>query len=227
MLELITLLLQESLFFLGYITGKSEFPKQLPRQEEEALIVRMLDGDDDARQTLITHNLRLVSHIARKYTVPGHGADDLISIGVIGLIKAVNSYKPHAGTSLGTYAARCIENEILMTLRASRKYRGDVSLQDSVGTDGEGNDITYMDILGTDPDDLENAVIRRVTLEKVHQVLSALPPRERLVLELRYGITDGKQHPQHEVAEVLGISRSYVSRVEKKAIGLLREAIQT
>ena len=227
MLELITLLLQESLFFLGYITGKSEFPKQLPRQEEEALIARMLDGDDDARQSLITHNLRLVSHIARKYTVPGHGADDLISIGVIGLIKAVNSYKPHAGTALGTYAARCIENEILMTLRASRKYRGDVSLQDSVGTDGEGNDITYMDILGTDPDDLENAVIRRVTLEKVHQVLSALPPRERLVLELRYGITDGKQHPQHEVAEVLGISRSYVSRVEKKAIGLLREAIQT
>ncbi|MBQ2930237.1 MAG: RNA polymerase sporulation sigma factor SigK [Clostridia bacterium] len=227
MLELITLLLQESLFFLGYITGKSEFPKQLPRQEEEALIVRMLEGDDDARQSLITHNLRLVSHIARKYTVPGYGADDLISIGVIGLIKAVNSYKPHAGTALGTYAARCIENEILMTLRASRKYRGDVSLQDSVGTDGEGNDITYMDILGTDPDDLENAVIRRVTLEKVHQVLSALPPRERLVLELRYGITDGKQHPQHEVAEVLGISRSYVSRVEKKAIGLLREAIQT
>ena len=227
MLELATLLLQESLCFLGYITGKSEFPKQLPRQEEEALIARMLDGDDDARQSLITHNLRLVSHIARKYTVPGHGADDLISIGVIGLIKAVNSYKPHAGTALGTYAARCIENEILMTLRASRKYRGDVSLQDSVGTDGEGNDITYMDILGTDPDDLENAVIRRVTLEKVHQVLSSLPPRERLVLELRYGITDGKQHPQHEVAEVLGISRSYVSRVEKKAIGLLREAIQT
>lgn len=227
MLELITLLLQESLFFLGYITGKSEFPKQLPRQEEEALIARMLDGDDDARQSLITHNLRLVSHIARKYTVPGYGADDLISIGVIGLIKAVNSYKPHAGTALGTYAARCIENEILMTLRASRKYRGDVSLQDSVGTDGEGNDITYMDILGTDPDDLENAVIRRVTLEKVHQVLSSLPPRERLVLELRYGITDGKQHPQHEVAQVLGISRSYVSRVEKKAIGLLREAIQT
>ena len=113
-----------------------------------------------------------------------------------------------------------------MTLRASRKYRGDVSLQDSVGSDGEGNDITYMDILGTDPDDLENAVIRRVTLDKVHQVLSSLPARERLVLELRYGLTDGAQHPQHEVAKILGISRSYVSRVEKKAIELLREAIQ-
>ena len=225
MLQLLAMMLQECIFFLGYITGKSEFPKQLPRQEEEALITRMLDGDDEARQLLITHNLRLVSHIARKYTVPGCGADDLISIGVIGLIKAINSYKPHSGTALGTYAARCIENEILMTLRASRKYKGDVSLQDSVGTDGEGNDITYMDILGTDADDLENAVIRRVTLEKVHQVLTSLPARERLVLELRYGITDGKQHPQHEVAKVLGISRSYVSRVEKKAIDLLRDAI--
>lgn len=227
MLTLLTLLLQEGLFFLGYVTGRSEFPKQLPRAEEEALIARMLEGDDEARQTLITHNLRLVSHIARKYTVPGYGPDDLISIGVIGLIKAVNSYKPQSGTALGTYAARCIENEILMTLRASRKRQGDVSLQDSVGTDGEGNDITYMDILGTDPDDLENAVIRRVTLERVHRVLSSLPARERLVLEMRYGLADGKQHPQHEVAQVLGISRSYVSRVEKKAIGLLREAIET
>ena len=225
MLELLSILMREGLFFLGYITGKSEFPKQLPRKEEEALVLRMLEGDENARQTLITHNLRLVSHIARKYTVPGHGADDLISIGVIGLLKAVNSCRADSGTALGTYAARCIENEILMTLRASRKYRGDVSLQDSVGTDGEGNEITYMDILGTDADEIENTVIRRVTLEKVQRVLSSLPARERLVLEMRYGLTDGKQHPQHEVAKVLGISRSYVSRVEKKAIELLREAI--
>lgn len=224
MLEMIALLLRESLFLLGYITGKSEFPKQLPRAEEEKLVARMLAGDTDARETLITHNLRLVSHIARKYTVPGYGADDLISIGVIGLIKAVNTFRPASG-ALGTYAARCIENEILMTLRASRKYRGDVSLQDSVGTDGEGNDITYMDILGTDADEVDETVIRRVTLARVQQVLSSLPARERLVLEMRYGLADGTQHPQHEVAEVLGISRSYVSRVEKKAIERLREAI--
>lgn len=217
--------LQECLFFLGYITGKSEFPKQLPREEEEALVLRMAEGDDEARQTLITHNLRLVSHIARKYTVPGYGPDDLISIGVVGLIKAVGSFRAGTGTALGTYAARCIENEILMTLRASRKRQGDVSLQDPVGTDGEGNDVTYMDILGTDPDALENDVIRRVTLQRVQDVLSSLPPRERLVLEMRYGLTDGRQHPQHEVAKVLGISRSYVSRVEKKAVTLLREAI--
>lgn len=218
-------LMQECLFFLGYITGKSEFPKQLPRAEEDALIEQMARGDPSARQLLITHNLRLVSHIARKYTVPGFGPDDLISIGVIGLIKAVSSFKSDSGSSLGTYAARCIENEILMTLRASRKRQGDVSLQDPIGTDGEGNDVTYMDILGTDPDELENDVIRRVTLQRVQDVLSSLPPRERLVLEMRYGITDGRQHPQHEIAKLLGISRSYVSRVETRAVKMLREAV--
>lgn len=225
MLEIALLMVRECLFFLGYITGKSEFPPQLTRQEEAELVTRMASGDASARETLITHNLRLVSHIARKYTVPGYGADDLISIGVIGLMKAVNSFKPETGASLGTYAARCIENEILMTLRASRKYRGDVSLQDSVGSDGEGNDITYMDILGTEADVVDEAVLRRVTLDRVRQVLGSLPARERLVLELRYGLADGTQHPQHEVAKVLGISRSYVSRVEKKAIERLREAI--
>lgn len=226
MLQMLFMMLQECLFFLGYVTGKSEFPQPLSRAEEAECIRRMEQGDEDARQQLITHNLRLVSHIARKYQVPGYGQDDLISIGVIGLIKAVSSFKASAGTSLGTYAARCIENEILMTLRASRKRKGDVSLSDPIGTDGEGNDITFMDILGTDQDELEETVIRRVTLEKVHRVLALLPSRERMVLELRYGLTDGKMHPQHEIASMLGISRSYVSRVEKHAVELLREALE-
>ena len=117
MFGMLALMLQECVFFLGYITGRSEFPKQLPRKEEEALVTRMLGGEEEARQLLITHNLRLVSHIARKYTVPGYGPDDLISIGVIGLIKAVNSFKPQSGTTLGTYAARCIENAILSQMR--------------------------------------------------------------------------------------------------------------
>lgn len=210
MLQMLFMMLQECLFFLGYVTGKSEFPQPLSRAEEAEYIQRMEDGDEKARQELITHNLRLVSHIARKYQVPGYGQDDLISIGVIGLIKAVNSFKATAGTSLGTYAARCIENEILMTLRASRKRQGDVSLSDPIGTDGEGNDITFMDILGTEQDELEEEVIRRVTLEKVHRVLMRLPSRERMVLEMRYGLADGKMHPQHEIASMLGISRSYV-----------------
>ena len=203
-------LLQECLFFLGYVTGKSEFPKPLEKKEEAEVIARYARGDEEARRLLIEHNLRLVSHIAHKYTVPGYGADDLISIGVIGLIKAVNSFKAESGVALGTYAARCIENEILMTLRASRKRQGDVSLSDPIGTDGEGNDITFMDVLGTENDALEEEVIRRVTLEKVRQVLHGLPARERLVLEMRYGLVDGRQHPQHEIAEKLGISRSYV-----------------
>lgn len=226
MLQMLLMMLQECLFFLGYVTGKSEFPQPLSRTEEMEYIQRMEAGDENARQELITHNLRLVSHIARKYQVPGYGQDDLISIGVIGLIKAVNSFKAAAGTSLGTYAARCIENEILMTLRASRKRMGDVSLSDPIGTDGEGNEITFMDILGTEQDELEETVIRRVTLEKVHRVLALLPGRERMVLEMRYGLADGKMHPQHEVASMLGISRSYVSRVEKHAVELLREALE-
>lgn len=227
MLHMLALLMQECLFFLGYVTGKSQFPKPLTRGEEEEIIRRMTEGDDEARQALITHNLRLVSHIAHKYQVPGYGQDDLISIGVIGLIKAVNSFKPGTGTALGTYAARCIENEILMTLRASRKRRGDVSLSDPIGTDGEGNDITFMDILGTEQDALEEEVIRKVTLEKIRGVLAVLPARERMVLEMRYGLLDGKAHPQHEIAQMLGISRSYVSRVEKHAVALLKEALES
>ena len=183
MLELLALLMQQCLFFLGYITGRSEFPPALNRAEEAELIGKLDAGDHNARQELITHNLRLVSHIARKYQIPGYGADDLISI-------------------------------------------GDVSLSDPVGSDGEGNDITYQDILGTDADELENTVIRRVTAGKVQQVLHRLPARERFVLELRYGLTDGRQHPQHEIARRLGISRSYVSRVEKKAVALLRDEIE-
>lgn len=145
---------------------------------------------------------------------------------MVGLIKAVGSYRQGGGTSLGTYAARCIENEILMTLRASRKRKGEVSLSDPVGTDGEGNDITFMDILGTDQEELEEEVIRRVTLQRVRKLLEKLPPRERLVLELRYGLVDGRVYPQHEVARRLGISRSYVSRVEKHGLEMLRKALE-
>lgn len=223
---LLALLVQECLFFLGYVTGSQQFPKPLTRKEEARLLVEMAEGSEDARRELIMHNLRLVAHIARKYTVPGHSAEDLTSIGVVGLIKAVGSYRAGGNTSLGTYAARCIENEILMTLRASRKRRGEVSLSDPVGTDGEGNDITFMDILGTEQEELEEEVIRRVTLQRVRKLLGKLPPRERLVLELRYGLVDGRIYPQHEVADRLGISRSYVSRVEKHGLELLRKALE-
>ena len=209
-----------------YIGGSDILPPPLSPEEEAEAAAACQTGDENARRRLIEHNLRLVVFLARKFESSGVGTEDLISIGTIGLIKAVSTYRSDRKVKLATYASRCIENEILMTLRASRKRRGDVSLSDPVGSDGEGNDITYQDILGTDADELENTVIRRVTAEKVQQVLHRLPARERFVLELRYGLTDGRQHPQHEIARRLGISRSYVSRVEKKAVALLRDEIE-
>ena len=176
---------------------------------------------------LIEHNLRLVAHIARKYTVPGQDADDLISIGAIGLIKAVGTFRPETGATLSTYASRCIENEILMCLRASQKRRNDVSLHDPIGTDAEGNEITLIDVLGSEPDAVEGEVDRRISLERIRRLMrQTLPERERTVLELRYGLLDGQPRPQYEIARALGISRSYVSRLEKKAIQMLERGLR-
>ena len=209
-------IIRDCLFLLGYISGRQNFPKPLNAEEEREALLRMREGDEDARQKLIEHNMRLIVHVARKYKIPGCTFDDLISIGSIGLIKAVRSYDMNAGTSLSTYAARCIENEILMSLRQSRKQQGDVSLDEPLGTDRDGNAVSFADLLGTSPDLVEEEVRRRITLS----------PRERLVLSLRYGLKDGAVHPQHEIAKMLGISRSYVSRVEKHAVELLREALK-
>jgi len=219
-------LVKECLFFLGYISGRSSFPKPLTREQEAEYLTAMRKGDEATRGALNEHNLRLVVHVARKYTVPGCTQEDLVHIGAMGLIKAIESYKPDCGTALATYAARCVENEILMTLRAAKKRRGDVSLSDPIGTDGEGNDISFIDILGTPPDVVEEEVHRRVTMARVKRLMKTLPKRERTVLELRYGLLDGRAHPQHEIAGLLNISRSYVSRVEKHAIGLIRDGLK-
>lgn len=226
MLSFLMWLLKDALFFFGMVSGRGSFPKPLSRQEEAQTIAAMAAGDADARLRLIEHNLRLVSHIARKYTVPGYSQEDLVSVGTLGLMKAVDTFKPETGSQLATYAARCIENEILMLLRASKKRRGDVSLSDPIGTDGEGNDISFMDILGTPPGQVEEQVAQRLDLAKVKALVRTLPRKERLVIEMRYGLLDGAAHPQHEVAALLGISRSYVSRLEKKALALLREGME-
>jgi len=160
--------------------------------------------------------------------VPGYDQDDLISIGTVGLIKGVNTFKPGSGTQLSTYCARCIENEILMCLRASQKRRGEVSLQDPIGTDSEGNEITLIDVLGTDADEVHGQVERRVSLQSVRRLVNtSLRRRERTVIEMRYGLLDGKCYAQQEVADKLGISRSYVSRIEKKAMEQLKMAFET
>lgn len=210
-----------------HIAGKSSFPKPLPSEEEARLVRRMAAGDRAARDRLIEHNLRLVAHIAKKYQSSALDADDLVSIGSIGLIKAVNTFRPEAG-KLTTYASRCIENEILMQLRAGRKERGTVLLDEPIGADKEGNEIRLTDLLGTDKDAVSDAAEIAIESRRAFALMatSLLDARERRVVELRYGLCDGQPRPQHEVASALGISRSYVSRIEKKALGKLRKALE-
>lgn len=213
------------LMFL-HLSARSSFPKPLPPEEEQRLIQEMGNGNEEARRRLIEHNLRLVAHIAKKYAHSGVDLDDLVSIGSIGLIKAVHTFRPEAG-KLTTYASRCIENEMLMHLRANRKNRNVVLMGDSVGTDKDGNELSLADLLGTDPnlvsDEVEVAIESRRALQLMSKVLDE---RETAVLRMRYGLDDGEPRPQHEVARALGISRSYVSRIEKKALGKLRDALE-
>lgn len=225
MLGFLWCLIRDALLLLGHLSGGGSFPKPLSRQEEAQALAAMQAGDETARARLIEHNLRLVAHVVRKYTVPGLTQDDLVSVGTLGLIKAVNTYKPDAKTPLSTYAARCIENEVLMQLRAVRKRRNDVSLTDPIGMDGEGNDISFQDILGTPGDMVEDAAIRRINMQQVRAALKKLPQRERAVLEMRYGLLGGRPLLQHEVASKMGISRSYISRIETHAIALIRDEI--
>lgn len=225
MLGFLWCLIRDALLLLGHLSGGGSFPKPLSRQEEAQALAAMQAGDETARARLIEHNLRLVAHVVRKYTVPGLTQDDLVSVGTLGLIKAVNTYKPDAKTPLSTYAARCIENEVLMQLRAAKKRRNDVSLTDPIGMDGEGNDISFQDILGTPGNMVEDAAIRRINMQQVRSALKKLPQRERAVLEMRYGLLGGRPLLQHEVASKMGISRSYISRIETHAIALIRDEI--
>ncbi|MBR2619609.1 MAG: RNA polymerase sporulation sigma factor SigK [Firmicutes bacterium] len=206
------------------------FPKPLTEEEERYYIDIYENGDDDAKEEakkiLIERNLRLVAHVAKKYTSQFHTMDDFISIGTIGLIKAINTYNSGKATRLATYAARCIENEILMTIRASKKYTAEVSINVPIGTDKEGNEISLNDILGTEPDaiidDLDTKIKIGVMLESLGKVLTE---REKYVLIYRYGLFGVLPHTQREVAAMLGISRSYVSRIEKKALACLKGAL--
>jgi len=209
-----------------HLSSRSSFPQPLEKAEEQRLIDRMFEGDGDAAGKLIEHNLRLVAHIAKKYVQSGVDQDDLISVGSLGLIKAVHTFCPDAG-KLTTYASRCIENEILMHLRSNRKNRNLVPWGECVGTDKDGNEVQLGDLLGTDPDIVpeaaETAIESRRAVELIAQVLDE---REAQVLKFRYGLEDGEPLAQHQIAEKLGISRSYVSRIEKKALRKLRNALE-
>jgi len=202
----------------------SSFPNPLTEKEEQHYVKLMEENDTAARQKLIEHNLRLVAHIAKKYVSPVQTHDDLISIGTIGLIKAVNTYTSKKSTRLATYAAKCIENEILMSIRASKRIKQEVSLSLPIGTDKDGNEISFNDILGTDTDEIVDSINLKIQAGKLYRAInSVLTPRERLVVVCRYGLDGREPLPQREIAVKLEISRSYVSRIEKRALEKLRE----
>jgi RNA polymerase sporulation-specific sigma factor len=207
-----------SLLLLAYYLNNNAFPHPLSEKDEHFYLKKVQAGDLNARNTLIEHNLRLVAHIAKKFDGVGDDKDDIISIGTIGLIKAINTFDPEKGTKLATYAARCIENEILMHLRATKKNRGEVSLYDPIGVDKEGNEITLIDILGTHPDVVPDLVQTNVEFQQTLEKIKHLGTRERKVLEMRFGLINGLRKTQREIAKMLGISRSYVSRIEKRAL---------
>ena len=206
------------------MNNKGSFPKPLPPEEERKYLEAAKGGDKAAREILIRHNLRLVAHIVKKYSNAGE-ADDLISVGSIGLIKGIETFEYGKGSQLATYAAKCIENEILMYIRANKKHRQNVSLSESVGMDKEGNEITLMDILQLKEESVFSKVETNILMEKIVKIVDTkLPQREREIVRLRYGI-GGKSHTQIDVAEKLGISRSYVSRIEKKALSKISKII--
>lgn len=213
----IGLLWKELIFLVSYVKNNA-FPQPLSPEDEKKYLSRMAAGDEEARNILIEHNLRLVAHIVKKFENTGEDSEDLISIGTIGLIKAIESYSTGKGTKLATYAARCIENEILMHLRALKKTRKDVSLHDPIGQDKEGNEISLMDVLKSDAEDVFETIQLNMELEKVKEYIDVLDDREREVIIGRFGLNLEKERTQREIAKELGISRSYVSRIEKRAL---------
>ena len=209
-----------------YINGGPSLPPPLTPEQEKALLARMMAGDAAARDDLITHNLRLVVYLAKKYENSGVPQEDMISIGTIGLIKAVNTFTPARNIKLATYASRCIGNEILMYLRKSSNRRQEASIDEPLNTDGDGNELLLSDVLGSDENlvglQLEQAAERATLRRSVEQ----LAPRERQIMERRFGLVDGVEHTQKEAADALGISQSYISRLEKRIIRQLKEVLE-
>ncbi len=220
MLEtIIDMIFPLSIFIFGYITNGSSFPQPLNKEEEFILIEKANTGDIKSRNILIERNLRLVAHVVKKYKNVGIDQEDLISIGTIGLIKAVTTYDNSKGTRLATYAAKCIDNEILMTLRSDKKLKSEISLHEPLGTDKEGNSIYLIDIIKYECEEVIDKLDKEQKIKVLKEVLeNSLLDREKKIIEMRYGIKQNENKTQREIAKSLGISRSYVSRIEKKAL---------
>ncbi len=213
-------------FLLLRLAGTNgSFPKPLSQSEEKLYLERCAEGDIEARNILIERNLRLVAHIIKKYYTQSSEQDDLISIGTIGLIKGISTYRPEKGVRLATYASRCIENEILMYFRSQKKSAGDLSLSDSIDTDKEGNNLSLMDVICAEDDIFEELGSRELYAQLRKYVRTELDEREKTVINMRYGLEGGNRMTQREVADKCGISRSYVSRIEKKALEKLKVRI--
>ena len=214
--------MQKLLFFSAYVNNNSSFPKPLSAKDEAEYIKRFHEGDEKAKEVLIHHNLRLVAHIVKKYSQTEE-ADDLISVGSLGLIKAINTYKDGHGTQFSTYAAKCIENEILMLLRVNKKHKNTSSVDDVISTDEDNNKMTVLDLAFDDEKDVNTEVQNVILSEKLEVLLKKyLTDREYTIIKMRYGLNNTPALTQREVAKILGISRSYISRIEKKALKTMR-----
>ena len=209
-----------------YINGSDTLPPPLSKEEEIKVFELLENNDSSARETLIVHNLRLVVYIAKKFESTGIGVEDLVSIGTIGLIKAVNTFCPNKNIKLATYASRCIENEILMFLRKSSQYRNELSIDEPLNIDYDGNELLLSDIIGTDDDIVNRGIESEAEREMLRLAISGLGKREREIMEMRFGLVDGKEKTQKEVAELIGISQSYISRLEKKIIKKLKVQLE-
>jgi len=226
MFEILVNLINNLLFFIGYVSGNGAFPKPLTDEEEAECVAGIIAGDKQAKNTLIEHNLRLVAHIAKKYSNENN-AEDLISIGTIGLIKGVNTFNPQKNPKPSTYIARCIENEVLMHLRSTKKQACEISIDECIGTDKEGNNMTFSDILPADENDIADVISAKCDAVLLRKVMGKfLKKSEYDILCWRYGLNNTPKKTQREVASILGISRSYVSRIEKKALEKLYEVLK-
>lgn len=209
-----------------YINGPETLPPPLSQQEEAEIMERILNGDEKAREPLITHNLRLVVYIAKKFESSSIGIEDLISIGTIGLIKAVNTFRLDKNIKLATYASRCIENEILMFLRKNSQLRNEISFDDPLNVDWDGNELLLSDVLGSEQDIVNHGIEDEAERDLLLGAVSKLTPRDRRIMELRFGLRNTKEHTQKEVADSLGISQSYISRLEKRIIERLKKDME-
>ncbi len=226
LLSIITAIIKGLMFGTGSY-GSKTFPDPLPKEEEESLIKEMLEGNKDARNKLVEHNLRLVAHIVKKYDNGKNDVDDLISIGTIGLIKGIDTFSNKNGTRLTTYAARCVENEVLMHFRSDKKNQKNISINESVGFDKDGNEISFLDILKTPNPDYVSDITLQDNIKLLYKFIDILSDREKEIIIKRYGLFNTKEQTQKEIAKEFGISRSYVSRIEKRALTkILREFIR-